>query len=110
MIPLSTTTISVWRLDPGREYDEPYGGPEPLNRTVVHAGIPAVIDSPAGALQLEGGQQNVGRYRLICDPIDLQYTDLIQDDQTGRYLRISTLHAYVGDHCEVDLYDTEGEV
>lgn len=110
MIPLSTTTIAVLRLKPGSEYDEPYAGPEPYNRTVAYSQIPAVIDSPAGLLQLEGGQQNVARYRLVCDPVDIVYTDLIQDEQTGRHFQISWLHTYFADHVEVGLYDTEGEV
>lgn len=110
MIPLSTTTVSILRLKPGTENDEPYAGPEPHNRDVVAIGVRAVISYPTGQVQFEGGQQNVARYTCVIDPTDVHYTDLIQDEQTGRYFKIAWLMDYIGDHVEIGLYDTEGEV
>lgn len=109
MIPLTTTSIAVHRLTPGSEYDEPYAGPEPLNRDLIADGVRAVIDTPTGFAQVEGGQQNVATYRLVCDPVDLTYLDLVQDETTGRYFRVQWLLAFP-DHVEAGLYDTEGEV
>ena len=113
MIPLSTTTIAVHRLSAGSEYDEPYAGAEPHNRDVITTGVRAVIDTPSGIngnLQLSGGQQNLARYRLICDPTDIVYTDVIEDEQVGRHFRVQWLIHYPNDHVEAGLYDTEGEV
>lgn len=109
MIPLSTTTVSVLRLSDGTDYDEPYGGAEPLNRTVVVAGLPAVIDHPNGNAQLAGGVQAIGEYQLVCDNADLSYLDLISDDGTGKVYRITWLIAYPGDHIEAGLRAVEGE-
>jgi hypothetical protein len=108
MIPLSTTTIAVLRLKPGVEYDEPYGGAEPLNRDVAATRIRAVIDHPTGRVQLEGGQQAIAAYGLKADLTDVQYLDLIQDEPTGRIFRIEWFIAYP-DHIEAGLRDTEGE-
>lgn len=108
MIPLSTTTIAVLRLKTGSEYDEPYGGAEPLNRDVIATGIRAVLDHPQGRAQLEGGQQNIATYGLKCDPTDVRYLDMIQEEPTGRLFRIDWFIAYP-DHVEAGLHDTEGE-
>jgi hypothetical protein len=108
MIPLSTTTIAVLRIKTGSEYDEPYGGAEPRNRDVIATGIRAVIDNPAGRVQLEGGQQAIATYGMKCDPTDLQYLDLVQEEPTGRYFLVDWLIAYP-DHVEAMLRDTEGE-
>lgn len=109
MIPLSTTTISVLRLSPGTENDEPYSGAEPYNRDTVATGIRAVIDSATGRVQLEGGQQATGTFGLKCDPVDLHYLDLVKDDATGRHFHLDWFIAYPG-HVEAGLRDTEGEV
>jgi hypothetical protein len=108
MIPLSTTTIAVLRLKSGSEYDEPYGGAEPLNRDVIATGVRAVIDNPAGRVQVEGGQQAIATYGLKCDPTDLHYLDLIQEEPTGRLFRVDWIIAYP-DHVEATMRDTEGE-
>lgn len=109
MIPLSTTTIAVLRVDPATEFDEPYAGTEPLNRVVAENAVRAVIDHPAGTVEQAGGQQNVAGYGLKCDPVDIVYDDLIQDETTGRTYAIEWIIFYP-DHVEARLYDTEGEV
>lgn len=105
-IPLFTTTISVLRIYPGTEYDEPY---ESELYDTIATGVRAVIDHPGGQIQLAGGQQNVAIYGLKCDRTDLTTIDLVVDEQTGRTFRISWLMIYP-DHVEAQLYDTEGEV
>lgn len=109
MIPLSTTSISVLRLNAGSEYDEPYAGTEPHNRTLAASGVRAVIDRPAGNVVLAGGEQAVADYDLICDETDIGYGDLIQDDTTGRTYRITQLITYPGEHVEAGLRAVEGE-
>lgn len=111
MIPLSTTTISVLRTPDANVYDEPYGGAGEPERTVVASGIRAVVDSPAGRLDVEGGQQNIADYGLKCDPIPagLRYPDWIKDARDGRTFRIVWFVDF-GDHMEALMRDTEGEV
>lgn len=110
MIPLATTTIDVLRGTPASGYDEPYsGGSEPDMLTMAFEDVRAVIDHPTGTLDLAGGQQNVTNYRLTCDPVVLEHTDLIYDRASRRTYRL-TWHIAYPDHVEAGLRDVEGEV
>lgn len=109
MIPLSTTAIDVLRAPADSGYDEPYAGTSPATWTPVATNIPAVIDRPTGTLDLGGGQQNVADYRLICDPVDLAYTDQIYDRASKRTFKITWFIGYP-EHVEAGIRDVEGEV
>lgn len=110
MIPLSTTTIDVLRGSVSSGYDEPYsGGSDPAGWTPVASNVRAVIDHPTGNIDLGGGQQNVTNYGLVCDPVELQYTDQIYDRTSKRTYRIIWFLAYP-EHVEAGLRDVEGEV
>jgi hypothetical protein len=110
-IPLSNTTITVLRIKDPDLYDEPYAGSGEADRDEVAAGVRAVIDNPAGRVDLEGGQQNVADYGLKCDPIDtgLRYLDWVKDARSGRTFIVVWLIDF-GDHIEAQMRDTEGEV
>jgi hypothetical protein len=111
LIPLSITTISVLRIPPDTDYDEPYGGDDDTTRDVAAQGVRAVVDYPTGNVDLQGGQQNVSDYGLKCDPIPggLVHTDWIKDEKSGRVYRIVWyLDFYT--HLEARMRDTEGEV
>lgn len=109
MIPLATTAIDVLRGSASTGYDEPYAGSsDPSTWTPVASNIRAVIDHPTGTLDLAGGQQNVANYGLVCDPVDLAYTDQIYDRTSKRTFRVTWFIAYP-DHVEAGIRDTEGE-
>lgn len=111
MLPLSLTTISVLRIPPANDYDEPYSGADDTSRDVVASGVRAVVDFPGGNLSVEGGQQNIAEYGLKCDPFPggLRHTDWIKDARDSRVYRI-VWHIDFGTHLEARLRDTEGEV
>jgi hypothetical protein len=110
MIPLSTTTIDVMRGSVSSGYDEPYsGGSDPTGWTPVAEKVRAVIDHPSGTLDLGGGQQNIANYGMVCDPVELHYSDQIYDRTSKRYFRITWFIPYP-DHVEAGLRDVEGEV
>jgi hypothetical protein len=111
LIPLAITTISVLRIPPATDYDEPYSGADDTSRDIAAEKIRAVVDYPLGNLDLQGGQQNVSDYGLKCDPIPggLVNTDWIKDDTSGRTFRIVWyLDFYT--HIEARMRATEGEV
>lgn len=78
-IPIATTTVSVLRAD--WDDADPYD-PAPVPSTIA-SGVRAVISSPSGTEQVQGGQQEVVTFRLDCDPTDIQHRDQIVDDATG---------------------------
>lgn len=110
-IPLYTTTITVYRIAEGSEYDEPYDGADETSRELIAENVRAVIDFPGGSLDLQGGQQNVLEYGLKCDPFEggLKHSDWIQDARDQRIYRIVWFINF-GSHFEARLRDTEGEV
>lgn len=108
-IPLSTTSITVLRLPPSLDFEEPYAGSTDVQRTATAQHVRAVIDHPTGTAEVAGGQQNVADYGLKCDYVDLTYLDHIQDEKTGRVYRITWFLAYP-DHVEAGIRDVEGEV
>lgn len=106
-IPLATTTVSVRRynLDDVDPYD-----PKPTPTTVT-SGVPAVISSPSGTEQVEGGQQEVVTFRLDCDPVDLQHDDQIVDDATGDVFEVVWVRNRVGfglDYTQAELRQVNG--
>jgi hypothetical protein len=67
-IPLSTTTISVWRISEVSSYDEPYAGEqETSGRQQITSGVRAVIGRPSGREQVAGGEQSVSDFQLVAD-------------------------------------------
>lgn len=111
MLPLSNTTVDILRTPDPDLLDEPYDGAGEIQRDVIAAGVRAVVDQPAGRIDIEGGQQNVADYGLKCDPFveGLQYLDWVKDNRNGRLFRIVWLIDF-GDHFEALMRDTEGEV
>lgn len=109
MIPLATTTIAVLRASAPDQYDEPYGGSTPADRSEVAAGVRAVIDRPTGREQVAGGEQNRVDLSLACDPCDINHLDQVRDENTDQVYRVVWVLAYPG-HVEGGLQIVSGEV
>ncbi len=110
MIPTSTTTITVLRSPVAGDYDEPYSGSTPADRTPVYAGVRAVIDRGTGSQRIAGGEQEVVDALLVCDPTPLSYRDQIRDDNTGDVYDIVWTIAYAPSHNEAGLRLVRGVV
>lgn len=109
MIPLATTTITVLRQSVPDQYDDPYSGHSAADRTEFATGVRAVIDRPAGREQVAGGEQSIADLELVCDPVGLDYRDLIRDDSSGRVYRLVWALSFPGEHEEAALRIVEGE-
>src|SRR5216684_2432430 len=88
MIPLATHLITVKRPpeDPLLDaYDQP------INYVPYVEHVRATIDRYRGTGQLEfvGGQRESMKLFMVCDPVDLQYTDIIMDEATGQIYDIA---------------------
>jgi len=79
-IPLATTTITVLRST-----GDPY---ETQTTEPVASGVRAVIGRPRGDETPTGGSQEVAEFRLNCDPVDLEHTDQVRDDQTSEVYEV----------------------
>jgi hypothetical protein len=80
MIPLASTTLTVYRLpeDSTRDgYD-----PQPA-RVQVGTGLRAHIGSPSGRATISDGDRVIVGYTLHTDGFDFQQDDQIVDDTTG---------------------------
>lgn len=77
MIPINTTTISIFRPPSGQD---PY---DAAPNTKEAAGVRAVIGSPSGTDRAIGGDQQIISARLTADPCDLRHYDEVRDDVTG---------------------------
>lgn len=111
MIPISTTTITVYMPAPPDLDAEPYSGNDTTASLQVRAGgVRAVIDRPNGREQLAGGEQAVWDFELVCDNCDLDRLDTVHDDTTGVDYRVVWLWNLPGDHMEAGLRLVQGEV
>jgi hypothetical protein len=79
-LPIKQTTIKVMRPVLAPDYDTV---DNPSEYAVVASGIAAVISSPTGQAIVAGGGQEIVRYRLNCDPVEIEPTDQIEDETTG---------------------------
>ncbi len=105
-IPVSTTTISVFRPDASADTYESDEGP-----TLVANAVRAHIGSPRGRGSERGGQQSTSSYRLTSDPVDLRHTDVVRDDFTGTFYSVVWTYRRVGlnvDHVSAELQLAEG--
>ena len=107
-IPLATTQISVLRVaaDPARD---PYDAKPAA--AVIASGISAHISTPNGHEQTAGGSQEVVEFRLSCDPVDLRYTDQVQDEQADALYEVTWARTRQGlglDHVEAGLKQVNG--
>lgn len=107
MIPVATTTISVWRETADSTRD---GWDTAPARTKVTSGLRAVIgligsrgaNSATIQADVATGDKVVTDWRLTCDPFDFQNDDQIVDDATGEtYMLLGVAHNRgLGlDHC-----------
>lgn len=84
-IPVATTTITV--KTHSDNYEDPYE--EVANATVKATGVRAVIEPLAGSTSVQaGGEQVVNRMRLVCDPCDITFQDIVIDDGNSRTYRV----------------------
>lgn len=113
MIPIHTTTISIWRAPADSGDDEP-GPYEPeAERVEVASGIRAQISSPAGRERVTGGAQEVVEFLLSCDPCDLNHNDRVKDEATGEMYEVTWARQRVGyglDHTSAGLKQVTGVV
>lgn len=110
MIPLATTTITVFRPIDADLDEEPYSGTETTGLLPSTTGVRAVISSPGGREQTAGGEQVIWDFDLVCDLVDLRRTDSVRDDITGILYRVVWFMTYPGEHVEAGLRLVEGEV
>lgn len=108
MIPIATTTISVWRV----AADETRDGWDALPaRTQVTSGLRAVIGSSTVHADIATGDKVVVDWRLKCDPFDFADDDQIVDDSTGQTFTLLGVARQAGlglDHCEGRLRQISG--
>jgi len=111
VIPISTTTITVWRAaaDSGEETRDPYDSGQPADEAVYER-IRANIASPSGRERNTGGSQEVVEFALDCDPIGLLHTDRVEDAK-GQQYQVVWIAARTGfglDHTRAGLRLVEG--
>lgn len=110
MIPLATTSIAVLRLPDEVLSEEPYNGNDATDRVEVASNVRAVIGSANGRKIVEGGEQAVWDFDLVCDLTDVFYTDTIRDNTTDAVYTIEWLQIWPGEHIEAGLRRVQGEV
>lgn len=102
MIPLNTTTITVYRSNQDGTKDA-----GEVTYLPLHAGVRAVIGGHTGnELATSGSSEHVSA-RLDCDPIDLRHDDHVHDDRTGERWLVSWTRRRLGfgiDHTVAELY------
>ncbi len=106
MIPLSTTTITVYRPDTGADDYSTDDGPQ-----VVGSEIRAHLSTPRGNDQIVGGEKQTVDLRLDCDPFDFKHYDVVKDDTTNKTYRLVWFEQRYGfglDHVEGGLQLTTG--
>jgi hypothetical protein len=107
MIPVATTTITVTEPAAADEYAEPYS--TPAAGQITAANVRAVIDYPAGREDVQGGEQAVWSFRLVCDPTPITRFSRITDERTGQQYQVVWVLAYP-DHVEASIRYVEGVV
>lgn len=109
-IPYASTTISVLRMPDAQFNEEPYQTDTEATRTVVAAGVRAVIWAPGSERQrkqVKGGEQALIKARLTCDITDLRVQDWVKDATTGEIWKIDSVAKRIVlglDHLQAELY------
>lgn len=101
MIPLATTTITVWRIvdvtpSEGEDWPDPT---DPVTREPVAEDVRAHISSPSGREDdASGAPREIVEFRLGCDPIvgGIKHDDVIVDGTTGEQFQVTWAHSRVG--------------
>lgn len=96
---LPSTTITVLRstVQDDNELRAAYTGGSTTDTAVVAEGIPAHIGAPGGSERTDqSGQQTNMSFRFNCDPCDIQHTDLILDEKTGRKYEVQWIERRTG--------------
>lgn len=109
MIPFALHSISILRPGAADLDAEPYSGENERQDTVT-TGIRAVIDAPSGREQIEGGEQSIWDFELVCDICDLQRLDTVRDEATGVDYRVVWIWVAPDDHIEAGLRLVQGEL
>lgn len=109
MIPLSTTTITVYRntFDEDADPTEVDSG----SRTTVAEHVRAQISSPSGRERNIGGSQEIVEFSLSCDPVDLTHLDQVLDEVTGEIYEVTWARQRTGfglDHTRGGLRAVKG--
>lgn len=110
MIPLSTTTITVWRTTEDPLVD-PYDANSQPDASVA-TGVRAQISSPTGRERNIGGTQEIVEFSLSCDPVDLLNTDQVEDETTHEMYQVVWVAQRRGfglDHTRAGLRKVVGE-
>lgn len=82
-IPLSTTTITVFRPSTTPDYDTPYSTTTNSAKQVASR-VRATLSSPSGSAQMvQFSEQEQVSLTFISDLCDVVYTDQVRDDNTG---------------------------
>jgi hypothetical protein len=110
MIPISTTTITVYSPATPDLDAEPYSGTEDTAMVASASGIPAVIDRPRGREQIAGGEQAVWDFELICDNTPISRFSQIGDDTTGVRYDVVWVWELANDHVEAGLRLVQGDI
>jgi hypothetical protein len=107
MIPVSTTTIAVYRA----AENEPGEG---RTFTRVATGVRANIGALTGTeITRPGGGEMVAVGRLDCDPTDIAHTDQILDENTSERFEVLWVKKKLGlglDHIEGSVALVQGAV
>lgn len=108
MIPIATTTVSVWRLPVDDTRD---GFDNPPARTQVKAGLRAAITGQTIRTDLSAGDKVVVDWHLTTDLFDFVNDDQLQDETTGDFFTLLGVVKRGGfglDHCEGRVRQIEG--
>ena len=92
MIPVSTTTVRTWRKDSEiASTEDPWDDGYPDDVTgdfaILDEGVRAVVSVGGGTYAgrtVGPGDSEFVNFSLLADPIDLQYLDEVEDEQTGQ--------------------------
>lgn len=93
-LPLATTTISVYSRIQGDSPDVPYAAVTTAERKQLKiSGVRAVLSiGKAGGSGNEvivaGAQQAIAKFKLHCDPCDINNTDIVVDEITKQQYEI----------------------
>lgn len=92
MIPIATTTVTVLRSDQDGTKDQFDG----VTRSTLVTGVRAVIGSPSGTNDMQGGDSESVTERFQCDPTDIRHDDLILDEISGLTWNITWVRRRMG--------------
>jgi hypothetical protein len=113
MIPVSTTTIAVLRIDADPTRDPTDAQPP---AAVIASGVRAHISTSRGIEATStGASQEIVYFRMSCDPVDLSNADQVRDEATGEVYDVLWSRPRTGaipglDHVQAGLRQVSGVV